>query len=112
MRKSINGLAAIVESSFKMKPYEESVYVFCNRARDRIKILEWDGDGYWLYQEVRERTFPMAERGGRSDDEFNGRGIERDAKREQGRGKAEAERGIPDPGGLIWRGYVGATEKL
>ena len=49
MRKSINGLAAIVESSFKMKPYEESVYVFCNRARDRIKILEWDGDGYWLY---------------------------------------------------------------
>jgi len=49
MRKSINGLSAIVESSFKLDPYGEAVFVFCNRARDRIKILEWDGDGFWLY---------------------------------------------------------------
>jgi len=49
MRKSINGLAAVVENSFKMSPYEEAVFVFCNRARDRVKILEWDGDGFWLY---------------------------------------------------------------
>jgi len=49
MRKSINGLSAIVESSFKLDPYDEAVYVFCNRARDRVKILMWDGDGFWLY---------------------------------------------------------------
>ncbi|MDR0314818.1 MAG: IS66 family insertion sequence element accessory protein TnpB [Oscillospiraceae bacterium] len=49
MRKSINGLSAIVESSFKLDPFAEAVYVFCNRARDRVKILEWDGDGYWVY---------------------------------------------------------------
>jgi len=49
MRKSINGLSAIVENSFKLSPYEEAVFVFCNRARDRVKILEWDGDGFWLY---------------------------------------------------------------
>ena len=49
MRKSINGLAAVVEGSFKLDPFEESVFVFCNRSRDRIKILEWDGDGFWLY---------------------------------------------------------------
>lgn len=49
MRKSINGLATIVESSFKLNPFDGAVFVFCNRTRDRIKILEWDSDGFWLY---------------------------------------------------------------
>ena len=49
MRKQINGLAAIVEGSFKLDPFDGALFVFCNRNRDRIKILEWDGDGFWLY---------------------------------------------------------------
>jgi len=49
MRKSINGLAAIVEGSFKLDPFGGTLFVFCNRSRDRLKILEWDGDGFWLY---------------------------------------------------------------
>jgi transposase len=49
MRKSINGLAAVVECSFKLDPFDGALFVFCNRARDRIKILEWDTDGFWLY---------------------------------------------------------------
>jgi transposase len=49
MRKSINGLSAVVESSFKLNVFEEAAFVFCNRSRDRVKILEWDGDGFWLY---------------------------------------------------------------
>lgn len=49
MRKSINGLSAIVESSFKLDPFGEAAFVFCNRARDRIKILTWDTDGFWLH---------------------------------------------------------------
>jgi transposase len=49
MRKSINGLSAIVESSFKLDPFDDALFVFCNKARDRVKILEWDGDGFWLY---------------------------------------------------------------
>jgi len=49
MRKSINGLAIIVEASFKLDPFGGELFVFCNRTRDRLKILEWDGDGFWLY---------------------------------------------------------------
>lgn len=49
MRKSINGLMLIVENSFHLDPFMEAIFVFCNRKRDRIKILEWDADGFWLY---------------------------------------------------------------
>ena len=49
MRKAIDGLAALVEGSFKLDPFGEALFVFCNRSRDRLKILEWDGDGFWLH---------------------------------------------------------------
>ena len=49
MRKSIDGLCAIVESSFNLNPFDGALFVFCNRNRDRIKILEWDVDGFWLH---------------------------------------------------------------
>jgi len=49
MRKSINGLAAIVQGCFKLDPFDDALFVFCNKNRNRLKILEWDGDGFWLY---------------------------------------------------------------
>ena len=49
MRKSIDGLSVIVEGSFNLNPFDRALFVFCNRNRDRIKILEWAGDGFWLY---------------------------------------------------------------
>jgi transposase len=55
MRKSINGLVVLVKSSFEMDPCSEALFVFCNRKRDRLKILEWDTDGFWLYFKRLER---------------------------------------------------------
>jgi transposase len=49
MRKSTNGLMTIVKESFSLDPFNADIYVFCNRNRDRLKILEWDTDGFWLY---------------------------------------------------------------
>lgn len=55
MRKSINGLMSLVKDSFSLDPFAEALFVFCNRNRDRLKILEWDGDGFWLYFKRLER---------------------------------------------------------
>lgn len=55
MRKSINGLMTLVQHSFSLDPFAEALFVFCNRSRDRLKILEWDGDGFWLYFKRLER---------------------------------------------------------
>jgi len=55
MRKSINGLMTLVKESFALDPFADALFVFCNRNRDRIKILDWDGDGFWLYFKRLER---------------------------------------------------------
>ena len=48
LRKGINGLASIVQLLFNMDPYEHSLFIFTNNSRSRLKILYYDGTGYWL----------------------------------------------------------------
>jgi transposase len=55
LRKSIDGLAAIVTQSFRLDPFSSSLFVFCNRQRDKLKILRWDYNGFWLYYRRLER---------------------------------------------------------
>lgn len=55
MRKQINGLVTLIKESFSLDPFMEALFVFCNRNRDIIKIIEWDADGFWLYQKRLER---------------------------------------------------------
>ena len=49
MRKSINGLSIIVSESLSLDPLSQAWFVFCNKQRDKIKILFWDTNGFWLY---------------------------------------------------------------
>lgn len=49
VRKSIDGLAAIVQMRFKLDPFSNSLFIFCNKNRDKIKILQWEHSGFWLY---------------------------------------------------------------
>jgi transposase len=49
MRRSIDGLAAIVQECFRLDPFSASLFVFCNRQMNRMKILRWEHNGFWLY---------------------------------------------------------------
>ena len=48
-RKGINGLAVLVENTLQLDPFSEQLYVFCNRRRDRIKILYFERDGLAIW---------------------------------------------------------------
>jgi transposase len=59
LRKNIDALSVLVQESFKEDPYGETMFVFCNRSRDILKILEWDGDGFWLHtKKLEQDRFP------------------------------------------------------
>jgi hypothetical protein len=49
MRKSIDGLSALVQVGFDLDPFVGAWFVFCNRDRDKLKLLRWDHNGFWLY---------------------------------------------------------------
>ena len=48
MRKSYDGLYAMVVGELELDPLSGHLFVFGNRRRDRIKILFWDGSGLWV----------------------------------------------------------------
>jgi transposase len=49
MRKSINTLSMLVQGSMGMDPFANSLYVFCNRRQDIIKILYYETNGFCLW---------------------------------------------------------------
>jgi transposase len=55
MRKSIDALAALVSQDFALDLFSNSLFVFCNRDCDKLKILYWDHNGFWLYYRRLER---------------------------------------------------------
>lgn len=49
MRKSFNGLMAIVQSEFQRDVRAGDLFVFINKRGDRLKALWWDGDGLAIF---------------------------------------------------------------
>lgn len=52
MRKSINTLSVLVVDELEFTPNDGSVYIFRNKALDKIKILFYDRNGFVLYYKV------------------------------------------------------------
>jgi transposase len=58
MRKSIDGLASLVELELDLSPMNEALCVFCNRKRDKIKLLYWERNGFILwYKRLEKQRF-------------------------------------------------------
>jgi transposase len=49
LRKSFDGLAALVQEGLRGDPLSGNIFVFRNRSGDRIKLLLWEEDGYAIW---------------------------------------------------------------
>jgi transposase len=59
-RKSFDGLSGIVTNELGLPLQSGDVFIFINRRRTHIKLLQWEGDGYGMYcKRLEEGTFEM-----------------------------------------------------
>src|SRR4051812_17144303 len=60
MRKSFDGLSALVAGALELDPLSGHLFVFINKRRDRVKILYWDRDGLavWAKKQAPDCTRP------------------------------------------------------
>lgn len=59
-RKSFDGLSGIVTNEMRLPLQTGDVFIFINRRRTHIKLLQWEGDGYGIYcKRLEEGTFEM-----------------------------------------------------
>jgi len=47
-RKAIDGLAHIVRQELELDPFDNYLFLFCNKQRNKLKCLTWDKNGFWL----------------------------------------------------------------
>lgn len=64
MRKSFNGLAGIVRERLRADPMSRDLFFFCNRGRNRMKVLIYDESGVWVLAKRLDRgtfSWPAAD---------------------------------------------------
>ena len=58
MREGMGGLAALVVAEMNLDPMKANLFVFTNRGRDKIKLLLWERNGFWvLYKRLAKQRF-------------------------------------------------------
>jgi len=55
MRRQMDGLAALVQGVMQKDPFTDSLFVFVNRRRNKLKILTWEKNGFVIWYKRLER---------------------------------------------------------
>ena len=64
LRRGIDGLAGMVQTRFHLDPFQNALFLFCGRRKDRIKGLYWEGDGFVLvYKRLESGSFQWPRNG-------------------------------------------------
>ena len=62
MRKQLDGLIDIIQYSFQLDPYSNSLFLFCGKRADRIKAVHYEGDGFCLFYKRKRDICPAISR--------------------------------------------------